>query len=77
MDIFEDFELLLGHDIDGELIDLVNNINPEREYNLRPRINHFIHWNDMEFYNRFRLSKATVTLILGQINDVLSNRTQR
>lgn len=71
----EDFNLI--NDPDGELIDLIENVNPEREYNIRPRTDHLNYWNDTEFFNRFRLTKATVVLILHEIEDDLRNRTER
>lgn len=77
MDVLEveDFDIL--NDPDGDLIDLIEDINPERTYNLRPRIDHFNYWNDAEFFNRFRLSKATVTVLLHNIDESLRNLTER
>lgn len=74
MDIWDDFELFNDPDADD---DLIEHVNYERAYNVRARIDHYNHWNDSEFFNRFRLSKATVTLILNEINENLRNRTER
>jgi len=74
MDIFEDYDLI--NDPELELIDIIDEINPERDYNLRERIDHFNKWNDEEFFNRFRLSKQTVTVLLAQIEANLRNRTE-
>lgn len=71
MDIFEDLELLNDPDIE-----LIEDIVPDHEYELRPRTDHFTKWNDDEFYNRFRMSKPTVALILEQIERDLQNRTE-
>lgn len=72
MDMFEDI-----NDPDNELIDLIDAINPNREYNIKPRIDHFNYWNDVEFFNRFRFSKDTVTFLLNLIDGDLQNRTER
>lgn len=71
MDIFEDLELLYD-----PVLELIDDVIPDRGYGLRPRTDHFNKWNDDEFYNRFRLSKPTVEFILQQIGRDLQNRTE-
>lgn len=72
MDIFEDFDLINDPDME-----LVEDGDPNREYVIRPRIDHFTHWNDSEFFNRFRLSKPTVEFILQNIVEEIQNPTNR
>lgn len=75
MDILDDLEMY--GDVDVGLINDVEALNRQQEYNVRPRRDHFDEWNDVEFFNRFRLSKQTVTLLLNHLEQALQNRTER
>ncbi|KAG5885132.1 hypothetical protein JTB14_031988 [Gonioctena quinquepunctata] len=75
MHIVDDLDIF--YDVDGDLMDIADTINPERTYNLRVRIVHFNYWYDSELFNKFCLSKSTVMLIFDQIEESLQNRTEK
>ncbi|GLV46575.1 uncharacterized protein CBL_20880, partial [Carabus blaptoides fortunei] len=59
-------------------INFVYNIHePRRAKILRERKNHFEEWDEIDFLNRFRLSKDTVRRVLEQIKNAISNPTNR
>lgn len=72
MDLWDDMDYY--NDPEAEMIEL---INQERTYIVRERIEHINHWNDVEFFNRFRFSKGTVRLIHDHLEENLQNRTGR
>jgi len=48
---------------------------PRRQRNFRQRADHFTHWRDNEFFDRYRLSKTTVRFIINLIGDRICSRT--
>lgn len=66
-----DFEDLFEDD-DEEIIMYIN-----RPYTVRIRPNYFNIWNDLEFINRFRLSKEIVNNLLLQITHEIEHKTER
>lgn len=72
MDVEEYFDIVND-------IDLVNIIEEQMpgEYHLRERIDHFNYWDDVEFFNRFRLSKQSVLVVLNEIEGQIANPTDR
>lgn len=48
------------NDPEAEMIEV---INQEGTYVIRERIDHINHWNDTDFFNRFRFSIEAVKLI--------------
>ncbi|KAJ8909798.1 hypothetical protein NQ315_014736 [Exocentrus adspersus] len=72
MDVQELFEIF--DDDDDMLRDLANNI---RGYSVKEREDHFNNCNETEFFNRFRLKKNTVLIILPQIEHLLVHETPR
>ena len=69
---------LLGYITDDEdfleLVDIVR--HPRRQRVVRHRINHFEEWDDDNFKNRFRVSKA-VHRITDLIGDNIASHTNR
>ncbi|KAK5648057.1 hypothetical protein RI129_002949 [Pyrocoelia pectoralis] len=59
-------------------IDIVENINPERRpYVVCERPDHFNEMDELDFFRRFRLKKATVERLLEQIEAHLMHPTNR
>ncbi|KAK9727479.1 hypothetical protein QE152_g19160 [Popillia japonica] len=56
-------------------LEIFNVLQPRQHIRIRP--NDFEKWNDTEFVQRFRLSKATVLHLLTQIEHSLLHRTNR
>ncbi|KAJ8978496.1 hypothetical protein NQ317_009124 [Molorchus minor] len=52
---------------DEEIADYLRHINPRRLHVVRERPNHFLDWDDHDFFNRFRLSKPTAERIIHEI----------
>ncbi|CAI6346974.1 unnamed protein product [Macrosiphum euphorbiae] len=48
---------------------------PRRQRNFRQRADHFTHWRDDEFFDRYRLSKTSVRFIINLIGDRICSRT--
>lgn len=48
-----------------------------RAYRLLPRIDYIDMWNDVEFFQRFRLRKETVVYVLSMIHHKLPNNSNR
>lgn len=69
-DFFELDELLEIEELDALYVE-------RRPYILRERPDHYVNWNDSEFFNRFRFSKATVTEIVNLLQMQLSHPTER
>lgn len=64
--------------LDNEIINLVNEINPERKkYVIKPHMDNLHIWDDKEFLRRFRVSKNTVLDIVAKIEEPLTHRTNR
>lgn len=50
-------------------------VRVHRERHIRPRVDHFSIWDDMEFYKRFRMSKQSAHMVLEQIRHKIQNPT--
>ncbi|KAK9685604.1 DDE superfamily endonuclease [Popillia japonica] len=73
--IFMEEEQIILH---NEIINLVNEINPERKkYVIKPHMDNLHIWDDKEFLRRFRVSKNTVLDIVAKIEEPLTHRTNR
>ncbi|KAJ8968229.1 hypothetical protein NQ314_002397 [Rhamnusium bicolor] len=58
---------------DEDMIDLINIIDhPRAPRQFRNRENQFGKWNDVEFFQRFRVSKDTVNFVLENIQDIMA-----
>lgn len=62
-------------DENGELIEI--DVTERRGYRLFPRIDYIDYWNDVEFFQRFRLRKTTVVPVLSMIQLKLPNNSNR
>lgn len=62
-------------DENGELIEI--DVIERRGYRLFPRIDYIDYWNDVEFFQRFRLRKTTVVPVLSMIQLKLPNNSNR
>ncbi|KAJ8927411.1 hypothetical protein NQ314_020130 [Rhamnusium bicolor] len=63
---------------DEDFFELVNNVQNQRlTQTYRERPNHFTKWNDRDFKFRFRLSKQVVRIIIDEIRDDISSKTDR
>lgn len=60
---FEELDDLL----DNDLFEIVENDNVGHNYTIKERRDHFNFWNEKEFFNRFRFSKATVEGVFNNI----------
>lgn len=63
-------------DSDSDLEDYVN-IVFRRPRILHQRVNHMNQWDDLDFFNRFRLSKHTVHILVNQIEEEIQHQTER
>lgn len=50
---------------------------PRRRRRFRNRIDHFEFWNNDEFFDCFRLSKATIRYVLDLIGDKIALATDK
>lgn len=73
MDILNIFEDLLSDD--EEIVNVIE--RPRRPRMFRQRRDHFHEWNDMEFINRFRISKDSTLSVLDQIQLQIAHPTNR
>ncbi|KAJ8911539.1 hypothetical protein NQ315_012792 [Exocentrus adspersus] len=72
-DIFE----IISED-DEEIDDYLRYLNPQRRLPVvRQRPNHFLKWEDPDFFARFRLSKLTVQRIINEVRENITNPTDR
>lgn len=74
-DNISDFEYDAGNVIVDDFDDGINfdlQFRP-RTYRINARINYFDHWNDDEFFKRFRMCKTTVQYVLSLIEPKLMN----
>jgi hypothetical protein len=61
---------------DEDVINFVVNLGRIRKIpRFHIRKGHFHHWDDQEFYNRYRLSKESVVILLEQIDGKIRNAT--
>jgi hypothetical protein len=61
---------------DEEMINIVEYLaRPRKVPRFQMRKDYFNYWDDYEFYRRFRLSKETIVLLLGQITDAIKHPT--
>lgn len=72
-DIVEIFQDLLSDD--EEIVEVVE--RPRRPKVYRNRIDHFNQWDNKEFLNRFRITKESVTQVLGHIEGLIAHPTNR
>jgi len=66
---------ILFYDDDVEFQEYLN--YQRRPYTVRTRVDHFSTWDELDFKNRFRLSKETVLMILNMIGPTISSNTDR
>lgn len=59
---------------DEENLILVANVR--REKRIQFRTNHFNYWDDIEFFDRFRMSKNSAYIVLEQIRSQIENATK-
>lgn len=78
MDVFFDVNIFPESDdsSDEEIEDYINIIH-RRPRIFHDRPNHMNYWDDYDFFNRFRLTKESVQLILGQIEERIRYPTER
>lgn len=72
-DIAEIFQDILSDD--EEMIDIIE--RPRRPKTYRNRVDNFHKWDNIEFLNRFRITKECVTEILVQIEGLIAHPTNR
>jgi hypothetical protein len=58
-----------------ELYQLVQHPRERQVY--RVRENHFTKWRDVEFKERFRLSKEVVQFVIEEVSEIISSQTER
>lgn len=47
-----------------------------REKRVRWRTDHFNYWDDIDFFDRFRMSKHSAYIVLEQIRSKIENKTR-
>ncbi|KAF5278538.1 hypothetical protein FQR65_LT15651 [Abscondita terminalis] len=60
---------------DEDFMELVEALQAPRQY--QERNNNYEMWDEKQFYDRFRLSKAVVNLITEEVTPEIRNNTQR
>ncbi|KAE9545612.1 hypothetical protein AGLY_001155 [Aphis glycines] len=66
---------ILFYDDDVEFQEYLN--YQRRPYTVRTKVDHFSTWDELDFKNRFRLSKETVLMILNMIGPTISSNADR
>ncbi len=66
---------VFSEDSEEELEDFINIIYRRPPF-VQERVDHLNYWDDVDFKNRFRLSKQTVYRLSLQIEDLIKNRTE-
>lgn len=63
---------------DEDFLELVNIVrHPRAPRTFRERPDHFTKWNEVEFRNRFRLSKDIVKFVVNVISPSISSKTEK
>lgn len=63
---------------DEDVIQFVCRLGQERKPRIfRNRTDHFLEWDENEFYHRFRLSKRSVNFVLSLIDFKIQSPTNR
>ncbi|GLV33243.1 hypothetical protein CBL_08411 [Carabus blaptoides fortunei] len=60
-----------------EDFELINNMNNRKQYTEKQRPDHYIEWDDVEYYRRFRLSKRSVRYLVELIETAVTHPTER
>lgn len=68
-----DYEDFVFSDEDDEILERIE----RRDYVIYNRTNPFDDYDEVDFYRRFRLDKATVAVLLGLITNQLTFLTER
>lgn len=63
-------------DSDSDLEDYVN-VVLRRPRTLHQRPDHINYWDDLDFFNRFRLTKNTVQILVNEIQEQIRYPTER
>lgn len=67
----------LDDEIERQEIEDLGLLKVRKPYNVLNRYDNFNMWDDIEFYNRFRVKKYTAVDLLQQIEDRIKHRTDR
>lgn len=70
-----------------EILDILNAVEDEEleiqapitrwPRRIRDRVDHFEIWNELEFFNRFRMTKNTASIVLELIQYTIQSRTMK